>query len=530
VKEKLFSEKRRVGHIAWLWVLLPLLISAQPSVSRAGLRAVKLKVAPAPLTKKLAVVIGINRSTKSNHWAPLQYAQSDAQKMVHMLHRQARFDKILLLTKPSQTTTQAIRQSLLRLKELTRSAGDTVFVYVSAHGIVSKGQRRFIVTSDTSSNVSQTGLSVTWIRKLLQNLPSRKICLILATCYTGGPKSKAARIKGHKGLLRPKSPFRFVRAIQILSAASHAQAAYESETLKADVYTHFFLDCLRKLKKKSIIKTHVCASSKTTTFVQKWNGEVQVPKAYSEMGANRDFLLVEAHGTKPKSGYLRSFTNNKKTLTFRVARLGKKSTSQKVVQVDEGELTAFSPGRYRVQVLDKTGKVVRSQVLWVRAGKVVEFLSHWSIDMQMGSAFSSGVFQKGGDWSVGGMGGIRHRYFALLGGLSGTVLYFEGKPYAQLVSNIRVEVGNTWNWERFSLFAGGYASVGLFVQDLNHDRLLSIWLEGGLTLAPAWRFAQHWSVKLGLDIALFPSPSFFQWRLFWGSGIRLGLMYHFGEG
>ena len=107
------------------------------------------------------------------------------------------------------------------------------------HGTVSKGRTRFIITSDTTQSVSKTALSVRNIRSILGGFTSRRIGLILATCYTGLANSKSVLAKGIKGGIKPL-PFEKDRAIQILSAASYAQPAFESSSFRSDIYTHFF--------------------------------------------------------------------------------------------------------------------------------------------------------------------------------------------------------------------------------------------------------------------------------------------------
>ena len=498
--------------------------------SHAGLQPAKAPIKLSFLAKKLALVIGIEHSTKSTEWPKLRYARSDAQRVAKVLREKARFDRITLLSSERRTTKQAILQSLKRLQQRVKSPEDMVFVYISAHGVVSRGRKRYIVTSNTSANVSKTGLSVEDLRKILKKLPSRKICLILATCYTGSTKSKAVRLQGHKGSLKPALPFKRSRAIQILSAASFAQAAFESSQLKSDVYTHFFLDCLSTLKKKTIIKVHVCASSKTTAFVQKWNGEVQVPKAYSELGANRDFLLIEKAKKQQQLGYFGALFKSQKKRQIRISKLGSKASSRKTIQATNSEYTALPPGRYLISIQDDKGTLLRKEEIQIEAGKVSYLLSNWSFEFQGGLRLSNGALQKGGDWLVGGLTGFRHKYFALLSGVWGTSLQFAGlqSSTSQILWELRTEGGYRWDIHRLTLFLGAFTSLGILVQDINQEAHLSYWFQGGACLVSGWQLGNRWTVRLIADIGVIPSVTLFTSRLFWSYSFRLGLGYRFG--
>lgn len=478
--------------------------------------------------KKIALLLGINRSLKSQDWSPLRYAHRDASQVAQALRSQAKFDTILLRTSTQQTSKQAILDSLERLHKLVKHQDDMVFVYVSAHGTISQGLERYIVTSDTTRNVSKTGLAVKKLRALLKKLKSRRICLVLATCYTGNVRSKAVTVPGTKGAKRPARPFEIDRAIQILSAASYAQAAFESTKLQADVYTHFFLDCMRRLKSKTVIKIHLCATTKTTPYVRKWNGEVQVPKVYSELGANRDFSLT-SELSSTMMGYFHSITARKGSLWFRIFRLGKKSDEVQVHQVEADEYTALAPGRYRIRVQDNKGHTVREEEIVIRANSVSQFLSDWSLHVQGGTWVNGGALRRDSEVWGGGLFGVRHPFFGLFFGVWGSSLSFDNQPYTQAILEVRLEGGYRHRWQRFELFAGAFASLALVLQDANRDLNWGSWFQAGVTLSPQWWIHERWALILSADVGVVPiaqSPR--QWGVAWTAGARFGLRYRFG--
>jgi len=528
--------------LVWCFCLLSLSGALCLESAHAGLKVGGLSLGKQLQPKKIALIVGIDRSVKSAFWSPLKYAKRDAQRMTKKLRASARFDRIILLDRAENTTKKALLQALQRLFRLVSSSEDTVLVYISAHGSVSKGRKRYIVTSDTTRHLAKTGLAVAKIRKLLRRLRSRKIGLILATCYNGMPGSKAVRTPGTKGGFRPARPLKAERAIQILSAASFAQPAFESSALRSDVYTHYFLDCFKRTKKKTIIRIHICATILTTKYVQKWNGEVQVPKAYSELGANRDFFLVDTKKERRKVGYLRAAWGKKTGKKFQIFRVGRKSAAQRTVHAMSDEVTALLPGRYRVVVTDTAGRALHEQHLVIQDGEVIGLHSPWGLEFQAGAWGSTGVLKEQGDLSAVALVGLRHRYVALMLGIWGTMLSFERAWYTQLAFELRAEAGFRWRRGKAELFAGGFLSGGLLLQDLavvqsaDDKRTLGAItrpvgiLRAGITLLPAWKLSQHATLLLGLDLGMVPGFVEDAFRMSWYFAARLGFRWQFGHG
>lgn len=504
------------------------LLLTQDTVAHAS-AVPKIKMGSALRPRKFALVIGINTTQKSKYWNPLRYARKDAKRMAEALRRNAQFDRIALHNTPARTTTKALKQAFRNLLSWVKSPDDTVLVYISSHGTVSRGRKRFLVSSDTTRKIALTGLPVEWIRKQLRKLRSRKIGLILAACYTGSSQSKSVKVPGYKGSNKPMRPIRRDRAIQILSAASFAQPAFESNQFKSDVYTHYFLECFHKLSQKSIIKIHVCAAYKTTPYVQKLNHEIQVPKAYSELGANRDFFLVSPGGKNPSQGYFRAPIWLGKAMKYELFRMGRKSSKSNVVKVQEGEWTALPPGRYQVQVRDEKQRVVRVEELVIQPSEVTRFPSDWSLEVQGGLWGSSGWLQQGGEMYGSAMFGIRHRYFAVFLGAWGTQLSFEQDPYTQLGIQARVEGGYSHKWGMFALFAGAYVSAGVLLQDINQGTLPALALQGGATLTPSLWLHPQWALFVSVDGGVIPSLVNTRWNVSWVGSVRAGFRFRFSQ-
>jgi hypothetical protein len=206
--------------------------------------------------RRFALLIGINQY-QDRAWHPLRYASKDARDLARVLRDKqlGKFDRILLHTRPAQTTRQAILRAFAQLKKWATNPKDTVFVYISGHGSLSRDSRhqlrRFLVAYDThSKRVSQTGLSVKLLRKSFAGLTSQQKVLLLATCHSGAGKSRLGQ-RMHDELKSLKGAF-FVKPMEAVSKASFVigvcgfgETAQESPKLKNDIYTHYFIKAIR---------------------------------------------------------------------------------------------------------------------------------------------------------------------------------------------------------------------------------------------------------------------------------------------
>ena len=489
-------------HRAFLFTFIVFLLF-DVSLVDAKLRSFREPLAKnAVRAKKYALVIGINGSNSSKYWPLLRYAKTDAHQMKKALRVTGKFDRIWVHTRPNNTTTQYLKKSILRLKKLVKSSEDTVVLYISAHGTVSRNRRRFIITSNTSQHVPKTALPVEWIRKKLLSFRSKKIALILATCYTGSVGSKAAFLPGSKGGFKPAKKI-LDSAIQILSAASYAQAAFESTEYKADVYTHFWLKCFLKLKQKSIIRIHTCASHLTTPYVRKLNGQVQVPKVFSVIGANRDFFLFESTEKKKKSGYFLSKVRGGKKLLFRIFRPGRKSG----VNAVSDEYTALPAGRYQVVVQDSLGATIHQRYVDIEEGQVTQLLSDWSIEFLSSSLFS----KKGGAdvmWG-GGLSLVHPNIRFSLGMWGNSKSYQQSLPSTQVLLGAQVDLLTGWYRPSFDLVFGVYLGVGVLAKHLLHAEVATAFASAfdyGVTT----RFSYWFSQRVGLTLQLSGGFSLYQ--------------------
>jgi hypothetical protein len=265
-----------------------------------------------PIPRKIGLVIGID-SYQNRYWKKLDFARQDAKRFGRML-KSGGFAQVIELTTNKQTTLRAIRRGIQQLKLLNLSPQDTVVIYISAHGTLlggparARGKRYIIAFDSDDEQIAKTGLSVSWLIAQMKGFVSQRKALILATCHSQQHGSKSQAPRGQKGALSASLMPRSTTML-VLNAASYGYAAYESKELKGDVYTFFFLACVKMLAKRrgrgarvSAIEAHACSVKKTYRYVYRHRRTHQLPGLVSDVrGLNSIYLIgrdVQGHSLR----------------------------------------------------------------------------------------------------------------------------------------------------------------------------------------------------------------------------------------
>ncbi|QLE54214.1 caspase family protein [Nostoc sp. TCL26-01] len=152
-----------------------------------------------------ALVIGINRYPtlieKSSDRPPhLKAPATDAQAIAQILETYGKFHVERLPAAYNQNGSCFVDpQQQLTLKELEtaivqlfnppgRSIPDTALLFFAGHGLrkdIGGVTESFLAASDTCPVIGQWGLSLDWLRKLLQSSPVRQQIVWLDCCYSG---------------------------------------------------------------------------------------------------------------------------------------------------------------------------------------------------------------------------------------------------------------------------------------------------------------------------------------------------------
>ncbi|WP_426753500.1 caspase family protein [Myxococcus sp. Y35] len=244
--------------------LLPILLTcmaacaAPSSREKGGLVPLELdeaSLSSAYQPRRMALLVGIS-SFDDPRWQGLRYTGKDARDLAAAFRDPARgrFDQVRVLTRPEETTRDAILAALRRLKKEANRPDDVVVVYFSAHGTLARDARgelrRYLVTKDASyRNIPQTALSMDALKAEFDGLASRRRLLVLATCHSGSgksllPKELKAELAGIKAGFYARPLEESSRASMVFAACDWGETAREDESLRNDIYTHFLIDGL----------------------------------------------------------------------------------------------------------------------------------------------------------------------------------------------------------------------------------------------------------------------------------------------
>ena len=148
-----------------------------------------------------ALVVGINNYDRANS---LTSPAEDAEAIAQILESKGNFDKVTRLpqatnrrtdkryvSKQGNVTYQELKKALVQLFKpeggRSRQAPDTALFYFSGHGLkIDEGVAEgYLVTSDVDRKLGHYGLSLDWLKKLLQESPVRQQIIWLDCCHSG---------------------------------------------------------------------------------------------------------------------------------------------------------------------------------------------------------------------------------------------------------------------------------------------------------------------------------------------------------
>lgn len=182
---------------------------------------------------RIALVVGHNIGSPQTE--PLQYAQSDAERVYEVLLELGNFEvESELLTSPSLTDFDS---ALARLEEQVSSLGTerlntTVLFYFSGHGDMES-----LHLADESINRDE-------LLSALERIEARLVIVVLDACQT--PVAGQARgIEPAASFDIGVLPSNAVNGTVVISSTQEGLPAIESEALGGAVFSHFFISALR---------------------------------------------------------------------------------------------------------------------------------------------------------------------------------------------------------------------------------------------------------------------------------------------
>ncbi|MGP1384276.1 MAG: nSTAND1 domain-containing NTPase [Thainema sp.] len=236
-----------------------------------------------------AVVVGINGyQYLPSLTAPAQDAEAIATQLqqygefrVHRLPEVIQDGKPIIGTRTA-ITVQDLESALVQLfKPKGRNIPETALFYFSGHGIQKDAgiQEGFLATSDVNPQVGFYGLSLFWLRRLLQESPVRQRVVILDCCHSGELLN----------LLEADPGARAGTDRLFMAASREYESAFESLNSPYSVFTQALVSGLDPTQSTTgIITNHALISSVNDQL----KGELQQPLFES---SGSEIVLTRTH-------------------------------------------------------------------------------------------------------------------------------------------------------------------------------------------------------------------------------------------
>ncbi len=198
---------------------------------------------------KDALVVGINIYQEDN-LRNLKAPAEDAEAIAQMLEEYGEFNvwrlpeaidantKKPYIAKTQKLSLTDLEKALVKLfKPEGRQAPDTALLYFSGHGLrKDRGiQEGFLATSNVNTSQGFHGLSLQWLRRLLQESPVKKQVIWLDCCHSGEILNFDEGNPGTQGHARDRC---------FIAASREFEPSYEDLKSKYSVLTKVLLEGL----------------------------------------------------------------------------------------------------------------------------------------------------------------------------------------------------------------------------------------------------------------------------------------------
>ena len=197
-----------------------------------------------------ALVVGIN-NYKYEGLPNLQAPARDAEAIARYLEDYGEFNLVRrfpealdsdtkkpIVGKTLEVSLTELKKALIQLfKPDSQQIPDTALFYFSGHGLIDNEgiKEGFLATSDVFPNVSFNGLSLQWLRRLLQESPVKQQIIWLDCCYAGAFLDFNEANPGEKGNARDRC---------FIAGARDFERAYEDLTEPYSAFTKVLLQGL----------------------------------------------------------------------------------------------------------------------------------------------------------------------------------------------------------------------------------------------------------------------------------------------
>lgn len=253
----------------------------------------------------ILISIGVNQY-QDKFWNQLKWAKSDAKMVVDTLGLDTEYPIVKQLILDEAATLKNIKQKLTELHHEIQSK-DIVVLYLSTHGSLTLDQegnfKKYVILNDSQhERLPTTALSHEFLRAWMDSLPATRKLLIFASCHSGLGKSRVpneiaellAQKKGSIDSLNEVSD-----SFLVFSAASERETASETDELRGDIYTHFFLEGLNSFdRNRDGVVTALEAHDYATEKAWVYTGGKQRASAEAKVIGKAD-LPLRGQGKRP---------------------------------------------------------------------------------------------------------------------------------------------------------------------------------------------------------------------------------------
>jgi len=356
-----------IGLVAAAWAAV---VPADPAAAAA--------YAP----RRIAVVIGV-QDYQDPALHGLRYATKDAEDLGAVLRSPdaGGFDRVFVIH-GAAATTRAGLQHAIQVATADLQRDDTFLLYLSGHGTLTldplEGSRLWFLPSDARlDDPLATGLAVTDLEGLVNELPARRRVLVLDTCHSGRSGSKsslgaptALLVEGLRGEVpAPRAVREVAESEARLYAAQYYQPAMEDPQLQNGVYTHFLIQSLTSGRQGADLsgdglvdagEAHQYARDRTIAYT----GGLQIPRAEYRIVGREDIYLSGRRDTR--SAAERALVSAYDHLLDR-ARILVNGTPRG----DLPGLIAVEPGPALIEIETQDGRRVLREHVKLEAGRTV---------------------------------------------------------------------------------------------------------------------------------------------------------------
>ena len=275
--------------MVWLWCLAMLASGSAPVRSAE------------PGGVKWAIVIGVQQYSERTGFAPLRYAEKDAQGVYDVLVDQQRGayeeGRVELLTTAAQEaeawpTRGNILGALGLLEKWSRAdpdhSPDTVIVYFSGHGVEQDGQSYLVPVDAVRTDLANTALPLELVRQKLSLTGAKKQIVIVDACRFDSVPGKAGGEQQSVEFARALEEFARAEGRVVLASCSSNQASYENEERGHSAFTGILLDGLLGAADENadgmitLTESYEYLTRELRSWAEK-RGIVQYPSLYGEI-------------------------------------------------------------------------------------------------------------------------------------------------------------------------------------------------------------------------------------------------------